>query len=253
MGRIRTIKPEFWTSAQIVECSPIARLLFVGMWNFCDDCGTMPANPKTLKMLVFPGDDFMISQISEFVQELIQNELLVEYQADDGKSYWNVTGWRHQKIDRPQPAKYPKPSDSANVRRTFAEHSPTERKGKERKGEDITTTTTASENENENLEIQPTETWLSEIGTDFQIKEAFTLSRKIPKEKFEPFLAAFKIEARARSEPYRNRADIRSHFLNFSSRRNDAENKPARAAPTQTRSEPIPITPAQPGQLKHGW
>ena len=42
MARIRTIKPEFWTSEQVVDCSPTARLLFIGLWNFCDDGGVHP-------------------------------------------------------------------------------------------------------------------------------------------------------------------------------------------------------------------
>ncbi len=43
MARIRSIKTEFWTAEQVMECSPIARLLFIGMWNFCDDGGNHPA------------------------------------------------------------------------------------------------------------------------------------------------------------------------------------------------------------------
>jgi len=46
MARIRTIKPEFWVSEQVGECSPNARLLFIGMWNFCDDRGVHPAKPN---------------------------------------------------------------------------------------------------------------------------------------------------------------------------------------------------------------
>lgn len=34
MARIRTIKPEFWTSEQVMGCAPLARLLFIGLWNF---------------------------------------------------------------------------------------------------------------------------------------------------------------------------------------------------------------------------
>jgi hypothetical protein len=46
MARIRTIRPEFWTSEQVTECSMPARLLFIGLWNFCDDGGRMPYSPK---------------------------------------------------------------------------------------------------------------------------------------------------------------------------------------------------------------
>lgn len=105
MARIRTIKPEFWSSEQIVELSPTARLLFIGLWNFCDDAGNHPASPRTLKMQVFPGDDFTADQITGYVGEMIAARLIVEYQAEE-KIYWHVTGWHHQKIEKPN-YKYP--------------------------------------------------------------------------------------------------------------------------------------------------
>jgi len=54
MARIRIIKPEFWTSEQIVECLPITRQMFVGMWSFADDEGNLLASVNTLKMQIFP-------------------------------------------------------------------------------------------------------------------------------------------------------------------------------------------------------
>ena len=124
MARIRTIKPEFWTSEQVVECSPIARLLFIGMWNFCDDDGNHPASAKSIKMQVFPGDDISTSDIDAMLSELSENGLIIEYAAGD-KKYWHVTGWHHQKIEKPA-YKYPKFSDqSAASRRPVADQSPT--------------------------------------------------------------------------------------------------------------------------------
>ncbi len=57
MARIRTIKPEFWTSEQVMECAPLARLLFIGLWNFCDDAGRMALSPKRIKAQILPSDD----------------------------------------------------------------------------------------------------------------------------------------------------------------------------------------------------
>lgn len=138
MARIRTIKPEFWTSEQIVECSPIARLLFVGMWNFCDDGGNHPASAKTLKMQIFPGDDIAIHQIEAMVGELIKVGLLQQYTAD-GRNYWHVTGWKHQKIDKPS-YKHPRPidDDSTIIRRELVERQPAEGKGREGNGMEST-------------------------------------------------------------------------------------------------------------------
>lgn len=143
MARIRSIKPEFWVSEQIAECSPNARLTFVGMWNFCDDRGVHPAKPKTLKAELYPMDDITAVHVGEWVAELVQVGLVREFDGlEDGERYWHVTGWdRHQKIDRPSykhPA--PPPQDSANARRVLAEDSPNARRapppGVDRNGED---------------------------------------------------------------------------------------------------------------------
>ena len=141
MARIRTIKPEFWTSEQIAECSPIARLLFVGIWNFCDDHGLHPASVKRLKMEVFPSDPLADNAIQEMVDELESAGLLHSYDAA-GKGYWQVTGWaKHQKIEKPT-YRHPLPSTavtseiSTPPRRVVADksESPRPRNGMESKG-----------------------------------------------------------------------------------------------------------------------
>lgn len=139
MARIRTIKPEICTSEQIVECSTNARLLFVLMWCFCDDAGRHPASIRRLKMEVFPGDDFDLGAMQSMIDELLNQRLLLEYEYD-GKRFWQVTGWKHQKIDRPnykygpltpdgKPAKFDE--CSTNARRVDSEQSPPEGKGME--------------------------------------------------------------------------------------------------------------------------
>lgn len=135
MARIRTIKPEFWTSEQVVSCSRDARLLFIGIWNFCDDNGIHPANHLRLKMQIFPGDDISTENIQRMLGELSENNLIDMYVVD-GVEYMRVTGWKkHQRIDQPT-FKFPLECGDIpkNVRRTSAEHSPPDRKGKEGKG-----------------------------------------------------------------------------------------------------------------------
>ena len=91
MARIRSIKPEFWTSEQIAECSPNVRLLFIGMWNFCDDYGVHPASEMRLKMEVFPSDSFSKDDIRRMIDELLANGLLAEYEVDGNPvlvGYW---------------------------------------------------------------------------------------------------------------------------------------------------------------------
>ena len=82
MARIRSIKPEFWTSEQIAECSPNTRLLFIGMWSFCDDYGVHPASCARLKMEVFPADAIGSAEIRRMIDELTSNGLIAEYEVD---------------------------------------------------------------------------------------------------------------------------------------------------------------------------
>lgn len=154
MSRIRTIKPEYWVNAQVMDCTHSARLLFIGLWNFCDDGGVHPANARQLKAEVFPGDDVTLRMIVEWVTELVNNKLLIEFAHED-EAYWYVTGWKHQKIDRPS-YKYPqykgKNINSTNDRRMIDERSTNdhprigqdrtgqEGKGKDRTGQEVNST-----------------------------------------------------------------------------------------------------------------
>ncbi len=124
MARIRTIKPEFWSSRQIVECSPTARLLFIGLWSFSDDAGHHPADALRLKMEVFPGDPFDEQEIVGWVEELLRMGLVSTYVVDT-KEFWSITGWKHQRIDKPT-YRHPSPPDSSTPSRPLDEPSPTE-------------------------------------------------------------------------------------------------------------------------------
>ena len=141
MARIRTIKPEFWTSEQVMECSPMARLLFIGMWNFADDLGRLPMSPKTIKAQVFPSDDITSDDIRRMLDELSSNKLLLVYEVD-GREYLQITGWQHQKIDRPRPGKCPSPTNGFKPieKPSFDEHSSNDRRmlddGREGKGKE---------------------------------------------------------------------------------------------------------------------
>jgi len=139
MARIRSIKPEFFTSEQIVECSTSARLLFVGLWCFCDDQGVHPASTRRLKMEVFPADSMSDDEVRAMVDELIRAKLVVEFAAD-GKRYFAVTGWQHQRIDRPT-NRYPAPPKfdeySTSTLGSLDDRSATEWRGEDRSGEDI--------------------------------------------------------------------------------------------------------------------
>ncbi len=100
MARNRMIKPDFWTSEQIVKCSLPARLMFIGLWNFSDDGGVHPVNYVRLKIEIFPADSFSMEEITGWMNELVDAGLVETYLVDT-QEFWRVTGWHHQTINRP--------------------------------------------------------------------------------------------------------------------------------------------------------
>jgi hypothetical protein len=118
MARIRTIKPEFWANEKVMNCSRGSRLLFIGLWNFADDTGRLRDSAKSIKAQIFPGDDDVNSEIVRgMIDELSGNGLVLKYEVE-GEAYLEVTGWNHQRIDKPHPSKHP-PPNSTNVPRTI--------------------------------------------------------------------------------------------------------------------------------------
>lgn len=112
MARIRTLKPEFWTDEKVVELSPFARLLFIGLWNFADDDGRMVHSPKRIKMQILPADD---ADISELLGE-IRRQSLIETYVVDGVEILQVCKFtKHQKVDKRTPSKLPENPDSPRI------------------------------------------------------------------------------------------------------------------------------------------
>jgi len=191
MARIRTVKPEFWSSEQVMACRPLARLLFIGLWNFCDDGGNHPLSPRTIKALVFPGDDITTDEVSELLGELEGSDLTKSYTVA-GKLYVHVLGWRHQKIEKKN-FKYPAfttefDDQSESGRRLFAEESSTDRRpvdpGREGKGigEDQHNSLHAGE-ENSVDPKSPTEMTLDWVP-DQKLLKSYALRMAIPVAEF---------------------------------------------------------------------
>lgn len=56
MARIRSVHPGLWTDERFASVSMAARLLFIGIWNECDDQGSFEWSPIKLKMRILPAD-----------------------------------------------------------------------------------------------------------------------------------------------------------------------------------------------------
>lgn len=90
--------PGQWTDDMFVTCSPLARLLALGLRNESDDNGIFEWNPVKLKMRVLPADN---CEIESLLVELVASQQIVQYEVS-GKKYGLIRNFT--KYQRP---KYP--------------------------------------------------------------------------------------------------------------------------------------------------
>ena len=109
MARSRVIKPEFWSDEKLARLSLPARLLYIGLWNTCDDVGRSRGHPLWLKSQIFPYDDLSAGQIEEWLSDLVNLRRIFPYTVNS-ELYYFIPGFlKHQKIQHPSPAKSPAP------------------------------------------------------------------------------------------------------------------------------------------------
>lgn len=133
MARIRTIKPDFPQSESMGKVSREARLTFILLFTVADDSGRLRGNSRMLASLLFPYDDDANKLIDGWLSELVGQNCILRYVAENSE-YIQIVKWlNHQKIDKPSASKIP----------AFDEHSATIREdsrsvvlGMDRNGED---------------------------------------------------------------------------------------------------------------------
>lgn len=127
MARIRTIKPEFWTSESLAPLSRDARLLLVGLVSQADDEGRFRAHPRLLAGSVLPFDVEAPTLIPGWLAEIEATGTIALYEAGGG-SYGHLPRWSdHQKIEKPSKSRLPPPppEGTQSPRRHIADPSPT--------------------------------------------------------------------------------------------------------------------------------
>lgn len=68
MARSRNIKPGFFKNETLAECSPLARLLFAGLWCLADRAGRLEDRPKRIRAEVLPYDDGSVDGMLDELQ-----------------------------------------------------------------------------------------------------------------------------------------------------------------------------------------
>ncbi len=146
MGRIRTIKPEYFRHLEIFEAEeetglPL-RVAYAALWTVADREGRFKWIPRQLKIDCLPYDDVCFSRVLHalatrgFIQKYVQN----------GKEYGLIPTFKdHQVINnREAESKIPKPNDFSDLTREprvdDACTTRAVRKGREGKGKELNKT-----------------------------------------------------------------------------------------------------------------
>ena len=114
MARIRSIKPEFFTSESIAAQPLSARLTFIGLWTYVDDNGVGVDNELLVTAAIWPLERDNLETLARTREDLasLSRAGLVSRYRDSRKSYLYVTSWdEHQKVDHPRKPRYPRPHE----------------------------------------------------------------------------------------------------------------------------------------------
>ncbi|MEV8324600.1 hypothetical protein [Kitasatospora sp. NPDC056731] len=114
MARIRTIKPDFFTSLTVADLPLSARLTFIGLWCYVDDNGVGIDEARLIRASVWPLDESPgILQRTRDDLRSLQEALLVTRYTVSGRPFLAIRSWsEHQKISHPGRPRYPGPGEA---------------------------------------------------------------------------------------------------------------------------------------------
>jgi hypothetical protein len=86
MARIRSIKPEFWSDEKTGTLSDRATKVFIGMWNFSDDCAVLEFNLAEIKARIYPHSPLSPEELilKPLVEEVLPRRLAVIFGYSTG-------------------------------------------------------------------------------------------------------------------------------------------------------------------------
>jgi hypothetical protein len=96
--RIRSLKPEFFTSPSSAQASPQARLLYMAMWCMANDYGYGETNLLVILGTAFPvSDGVTVEQLEDLLREVAASYGTVFYEVRGRHYYWIPTWLKHQR------------------------------------------------------------------------------------------------------------------------------------------------------------
>ncbi len=111
------IRPDFFDSETLGECSIQARMLFIGLWVMGDDYGNIALKLRKLQRQIFPYDDYTSEQFVGFLSELESVGCIKCYEVD-GDLHATVPNFNvYQTVNRPTKSNIPKPPESLSKKK----------------------------------------------------------------------------------------------------------------------------------------
>lgn len=119
MARIRSIKPQFFTSLSNARLTLAQQRTYAGLLTHCDDAGRCIDSAAVIRGALWPhpvvevygeeGRERTIVAVEDDLATLAKEDKIIRYQRGDNPLI-QVTNWRdHQVINRPSKSKYPPP------------------------------------------------------------------------------------------------------------------------------------------------
>jgi DNA-binding Lrp family transcriptional regulator len=122
MPRIRTLKPEFWTDRKLARLlTRDERMLYMGLWNQCDEHSRALGDPSVIKGQIFPYEtDLTVPAVAEMLDKLVREGVVFRYVVGGDPYLYLPNLSRHQAL---QPyrvkSRIPAPPDSLYVVQTL--------------------------------------------------------------------------------------------------------------------------------------
>lgn len=113
MARSRNIKPSFFTNDLLAELSPLARLLFIGLWTIADRNGRLEDRPKRIRAEIFPYDD---CDCDLLLRDLHRSGFIIRYSVDGDRFIMINNFLKHQNPHpKEQPSTIPEPAENCDA------------------------------------------------------------------------------------------------------------------------------------------
>lgn len=119
--RARWIKPEFFRGRTMARLGPVTGLVFQALWCMADDGGVAMCDPARIKAEMFLfWEDIDLAAIEASLAQLDASKSVALYTVGVER-YAEIVNWAtHQKVHKPSPFRYPRPSQTPQTGTTPA-------------------------------------------------------------------------------------------------------------------------------------